>query len=338
MKENEHAVSPIVATLVLIVVAVVGAVAVGTIMGAFSGDVSDQMNSGDVAGAAQTELLISGSTTVQPSSENLAKAYMKDNNGIKVNVQGGGSDAGLAAINLGVVDIGAASKIADAVKYPDLVGYQLGGSAVLFVTNGVAGMPTQADMLAAYLDATAGTGTTAAHGAIPAGTIMFQRSEGSGTEETAAEWVGGAFKTAKSFDNSTAAKKEGNAGILAAVLATPNSIGFIDYGYAVDASTGNAKVAILSLDANADTTADSVAVASGASASALKTQILNGLKGTATFPTAQGPSAKDLTRPLMYYTNGDASGIVKDFIDFARSPVGVKSVNYAGAFHIIEFS
>ena len=35
MKENEHAVSPIVATLVLIVVAVVGAVAVGTIMGTF---------------------------------------------------------------------------------------------------------------------------------------------------------------------------------------------------------------------------------------------------------------------------------------------------------------
>lgn len=334
MKKNEHAVSPIVATLVLIVVAVVGAVAVGTIMGAFSGDVGDQMSSGDVSSAAQTEILISGSTTVQPASTNLAKEYMKDNGGIKVNVQGGGSDAGLAAINLKVVDIGMASKIADAVKYPDLVGHEIGGSAVVWIANGISGTVTLNDLKYAYTNTTAGTGAvTTPQNNITSGTIMFQRSEGSGTEETAADFLS---MTGKTFDGTSAAKKEGNAGVLQAVQSTTGSIGFVDYGFAVDLATTNAKVQILGVDANGDGDVDGhIAVAKDASASTLKTNILNALKGTATFPTE---GSKYLTRPLVYYTNGAPSGIIKNFIDFARSPVGIKPIEDSGAFHVISYS
>jgi len=46
---NDEGVSPIVATLVLIVVAIIGAAAVGLIMGTFSSQVSDQANAGDIA-------------------------------------------------------------------------------------------------------------------------------------------------------------------------------------------------------------------------------------------------------------------------------------------------
>ncbi len=42
MIKNNEAVSPIVATLVLIVVAIVGAAAVGLLMGSFSNNVADQ--------------------------------------------------------------------------------------------------------------------------------------------------------------------------------------------------------------------------------------------------------------------------------------------------------
>ncbi|MDK2863626.1 MAG: phosphate transport system substrate-binding protein, partial [Methanomicrobiaceae archaeon] len=117
LKMNENAVSPIVATLVLIVVAVIGAVAVGTIMGTFSSDVSEQVNTGDVSGSSSMEILIAGSTTVQPASELLAEAYMAKKPGVKISVQGGGSGAGVTSVGMGIVDIGSASR---AVKDAEL--------------------------------------------------------------------------------------------------------------------------------------------------------------------------------------------------------------------------
>ena len=63
---NDMAVSPIVATLVLIVVAVIGAVAVGTIMGTFSTSVSKNVNAQQASSASQSEILVAGSTTVDP--------------------------------------------------------------------------------------------------------------------------------------------------------------------------------------------------------------------------------------------------------------------------------
>ena len=74
---HDMAVSPIVATLVLIVVAVIGAVAVGTIMGTFSSDVSKQANAGQAASASQTQVLVAGSTTLQPAELNLQSDYQK---------------------------------------------------------------------------------------------------------------------------------------------------------------------------------------------------------------------------------------------------------------------
>jgi phosphate transport system substrate-binding protein len=152
---NEDAVSPIVATLVLIVVAVVGAVAVGTIMGTFSGDVSEQANAGDVAGASASEIVIAGSTTVQPASEKLAETFMAAHPGVKITVQAGGSGAGIAAANNGLVDIGSASKAVDTdVDYPDLTCYTIGGSGVV-VIGGSAVTETNVtaqDLYDAYFD------------------------------------------------------------------------------------------------------------------------------------------------------------------------------------------
>src|SRR5271157_5696277 len=105
---NEMAVSPIVATLVLIVVAVIGAVAVGTIMGTFSSDVSKQANANGAGAASQTEIVVAGSTTVDPITQLAAKAYTAKNPGIKITSQAMGSGAGVAAVGNGVADIGAA--------------------------------------------------------------------------------------------------------------------------------------------------------------------------------------------------------------------------------------
>jgi len=346
---NESAVSPIVATLVLIVVAVVGAVAVGTIIGAFSSDVSEQVNPGDVAGASSAEILIAGSTTVQPASELLAKAYMNAHPGVKVTVQGGGSDAGIASAFMGIADIGAASKaVPDDAKYADLQTHQIGGSAVVVVTsdstvkNMTSGMLEQAYRLA---DADGKvTLTVAGNGnvtGVAAGgpTTLFQRAEGSGTEETFAEWLGGDYKTAKNVDASKAAGKTGNAGVLAAVKSTADSIGFVDYGFAVaaDKADGVQIVGLSSAATHNDDTVYTASIGAGESASTLKTQIKNSLKGTAKFPLDTVTGDKELSRPLNYITSGSPNSVVKNYIEFAQSPGAKDLINDAGMFSIIEF-
>lgn len=53
---------------------------------------------------------IAGSTSVQPLSEELAKAFMDRNSKVKINVAGGGSGAGIKAATEGTADIGASSR------------------------------------------------------------------------------------------------------------------------------------------------------------------------------------------------------------------------------------
>src|ERR1700691_3077939 len=69
LKHKLHAVSPVVATLVLIVVAIVGAIAVGLIMSRVASDTSNQANVGNVKGNAQETLNIGGSTTIYPVTQ-----------------------------------------------------------------------------------------------------------------------------------------------------------------------------------------------------------------------------------------------------------------------------
>jgi phosphate transport system substrate-binding protein len=340
-KKSKHdaAVSPVVATLVLIVVAVVGAVAVGTIMGAFSSDVGKKTNSGDASGASSTEILVGGSTTVQPASEALAKVYMDEHPGVKITVQGGGSDAGIAGALMKSVDIGAASKaVPSDPKYADLITHQIGGSAVLVITNGIASNATitRADLTAAYNDLDSAGKTNGVHGAIPQGTQLYQRAEGSGTEETIAEWMG---FSAKNLDNMTAAGVSGNSGMITAIKgASGNALGFADYGYAV--VDGKSVVNIASLSYSTTLGAGMIApTAIGGSADDLKTEILNSLKGTAKFPLDTASGKKELTRPLNYITNGQPSSVVNSYINFARSPAAKDIMNKeAGVFSVVDFS
>jgi phosphate transport system substrate-binding protein len=361
-QNNDMAVSPIVATLVLIVVAVIGAVAVGTIMGTFSSDVSKQTNAESAVSASSNEIIIAGSTTVQPASEAIAKLYMASHPGTRITVQGGGSDAGIASALMNIVDIGSASKaLSTDAKYKDLNTYQIGGSAVVVIVNkdSAMGNITAKALQTAYATATSGKAsfTIGADGnvtSVGAGTeyTLYQRSEGSGTEETFAEWVGDVkddpthnFKTAKSIDSSSAVGATGNAGVLSAVAAgsaTANTLGFVDYGYATSGDKANG-VNIVGISSS---TTESVAnvpsvtamVPNAASSSTLKTQILNSLKGTAKFPLDTTSTGKELSRPLNYITNGEPNSVVKNFINYARSPESKATINEVGMFSIVEFA
>ncbi|ABO50623.1 phosphate ABC transporter substrate-binding protein, PhoT family [Desulforamulus reducens MI-1] len=65
---------------------------------------------GEKGAGLSGSITIAGSTSVQPLSEELAKAFMTKNSGVTVNVQGGGSSAGVKAANEGAAQIGASSR------------------------------------------------------------------------------------------------------------------------------------------------------------------------------------------------------------------------------------
>jgi phosphate transport system substrate-binding protein len=324
MWNNTEAVSPIVATLVLVTVAIAGAAGVGMIQGTFSTDVSEDMNTGDIASAASNELLIAGSTTVQPVSELLAEAYMNERHGIKITVQGGGSGAGVSSTGMDIVDIGAASravKSAEAAKYPNIKTHQIGGSAVVIIAGEDIDESFNIDreeLITAYEDGTVSMADVS--GIAGAGiTKLYQRSEASGTEETFAKWLGLKEDTINSsIDGAT-----GNAGVLAAVQGNGESIGFVDFGFA-DGADG---IVILGID---DTSSSgNIYHAADVTGSKIEKELQN----------EDGENyVTKLTRPLNYLTNGEPTSMEQAFITFARSPGATTYFEECGYFAYTEFA
>lgn len=61
-------------------------------------------------GPKQSRITVVGSTSVQPIAELLAEEYMKGNSNTSINVQGGGSSAGIKAALDGTAEIGTSSR------------------------------------------------------------------------------------------------------------------------------------------------------------------------------------------------------------------------------------
>src|SRR5208337_4860108 len=150
-KNNDTAISPIVATLVLIVVAVIGAVAVGTILGTFSSDVSKQANANGASSAAQTEILVAGSTTIDPITQaaanatsglgilDLRSAYDPMSTGINASAYVAGANFVTRADGSGTADsfyqkylgLSATSTSFNATASPSIIGVAVNGNAAV---------------------------------------------------------------------------------------------------------------------------------------------------------------------------------------------------------------
>jgi phosphate transport system substrate-binding protein len=59
---------------------------------------------------AQNAVCIAGSTSVEPFAEKLAEVYMHEHPDVRIDVQGGGSSAGIFAAEQGAADLGASSR------------------------------------------------------------------------------------------------------------------------------------------------------------------------------------------------------------------------------------
>jgi phosphate transport system substrate-binding protein len=340
-KNNDMAVSPIVATLVLIVVAVIGAVAVGTIMGTFSSDVSKQANANGAGTAAQSEIIVAGSTTIDPITQLMGKAYSLKNPGVKITSQSMGSGAGVAAALNGVADIGAASEAIPAKwtnTWPNLKSNLIGYGAIVVITNsatpGFVNTTTKgisAGDLAQLYSAAPTLATT--NGTWDANPVPVSRADSSGTQDTFFQQFVFPGTTSNPSGVKNATSANGNAGMIATVGSTAGAIGFADYGDVVTNLISGKTVKILPIENNAGTvvygttlnTQDSIYTTNSQTQKNWFT-LRDGAKYVyeRDYLPAYNYANKDvfpttLYRPLYYITAGSPSSGVQSFISFAAN-------------------
>ena len=240
------------------------------------------------AGGLSGSLNVAGSTTVQPLAERLAEAFSAQHPGVVIDVKGGGSSVGIKSAGQGTVDIGMASrevKDSELKEFPGLKVYRIAVDGVAIVVNpavGVSGLSKQ-QVQGIFSGAIANWREV---GGADAPIIVVAREEGSGTREFFQQYFMGADKVI--LDK--AILQSSNGAVRTTVASTPNSIGFLSFGY-VDQS-----VKALRLDGVAPTEANVQSGAYGA------------------------------WRYLNLLTRGQPAGLAKAWIDFILSPEGQQIV------------
>lgn len=225
----------------------------------------------------------SGSTTVLPIAEEAAAQFMDENSDVEVEVQGGGSSTGISQVKEGVVDIGDASRdLKDEEDDGSLVDHKVALDIICIAVNPDVGIDniTQDQVKGIFTGAITNWSEV---GGADAEIQVVIRDAASGTREmfdekaleidddNPVELVGSAIET-----NSNGIMRE-------TIGSTPNSIGYISFGYVNDT---------------------------------IKALNYEGVEPT--IETAKDGSYP-LSRYLHMFTNGEPEGAVKAFIDFVLS-------------------
>ncbi|MGV8026941.1 MAG: phosphate ABC transporter substrate-binding protein PstS family protein [Anaerolineaceae bacterium] len=242
------------------------------------------------------QLQLAGSTTVQPLAETLAEAFMEANPDVVIEIQGGGSSVGVTSAGDGTVAIGSASreiKDSEMETYPDLNVYTIAYDGIAVIVNPSLDIPTLS--IEQIRGIFSGEITNFSEvGGPDAEIVVVSREEGSGTraafEELVMNYKDANGETVETPIVESALLQQSNGQISTVVSTTPNTIGFLSFGYLSDAVKG---VAI-----------DNVAPT-----------VENVKNGT-----------YSIFRPLNLLTKGEAQGLAKAFIDFILSDAGQEIV------------
>ena len=325
---DRQGMSPIVATLILIIVAIAGAITVGFLLGQLTTDVSKRVDNIDISGIAGTQVLIAGSPVVQPVSQQLAEHYIAKHSGVKVLAQGGGSAAGLAALGKDIVDIAAVSHAltSDEIsRYPGLKPKQIGGRAVVIIAHDDLAMLyateiTQEDLLTVYSPF-----KQALHpDLLGVGTVVRNRDMGS--EEIFAGWLtDGQASSLDSYtatpDGVTMVDARDDAETYAIVSSTPGAIGFVNWLYVSQKDLAISHVNVLPVrnraNGNTQVPGDDIVV----------TEINN--MNNENYDSG-------LVSQLFYVTDRSPSAIAEDYLNYAMSPDAIPFYRQAGAYSIFE--
>jgi len=201
---------------------------------------------------APAEIHGAGSTFVQPILKEWAYEWTKKS-GVNVNYEGGGSGAGITKAKANQVDFGATDA--------PLAEEDLAASGLVqfpIVTGGIVVVEHVSELGRRRLQINSATMAAIFMGKITkwndpalvalnvgaslpdAPIVVVHRSEGSGTTynfsayltKTSQEWAG-KYGTAKTINWPVGMGTEGNQNVAEMVANTPNSIGYVEYGYAL---------------------------------------------------------------------------------------------------------
>ena len=96
--------------------------------------------------ASGQQLTVTGSTSVTPFAEQLADIYQREHPGVKINIQGLGSSAGIQAAQNGTVEIGMSSRHLELDEEEQLTPIEIARDALAIIvhpSNGVSDLSTE---------------------------------------------------------------------------------------------------------------------------------------------------------------------------------------------------
>jgi len=231
---------------------------------------------------------VAGSTTVQPLAEKLAEAFRAKYPKVQIDIQGGGSSVGVKSAGEGTADIGTVSrevKAEEMQQFPDLKVHTIALDGIAIVVNrnvSVAGL-TKDQVRGIF----AGQITNWKEvGGADAPILVVSREEGSGTRTAFEELVMGKDTPIAA----TALLQPSNGAVRTTVTTTPDSVGYLSFGY-LDSS-----VTALTIEGVEPTTEN----------------VLN-----KNYP---------ISRPLNMLTKGEPAGVVKAWLDWILGPDGQRVV------------
>jgi phosphate transport system substrate-binding protein len=247
--------------------------------------------------AQRQTITISGSTTVLPIVQKAADLYMSTHPLADIQVAGGGSGVGIQAVGKKTVDIGMSSREVtqdEMKKYPGFVVIPVAQDGIAVIVNPANTIQyiTLDQIRDIYLGKITkwteitGAGVPNTNNQI----VVIGRDSASGTRTYFDESV-----LAKATPAKTMLEKNSNGAVLQTVAQTPGAIGYVSIGFV-------------------DKTVKPVPI--WYNAQKIITPSVATVKDK-TYP---------ISRSLYVITNGQASGLTKDFISYILSPDGQKVV------------
>ena len=246
--------------------------------------------------AGSQTIKVSGSTTVLPIAQDAADAYMTAHPGTNIQVSGGGSGVGVQQIGDKLVDIGMSSRDLtpdEIAKYKDFVVTNVSLDGIAVIVN-PANNPVNSLTIPQIRDIYNGTITNWKDvGGKDMPIVVISRDSASGTRTFFTDTVMGKVNYVK-----TMLEKNSNGAVQQSVAQTPGAIGYVGLGF-IDPS-----VKALKINVNGTLVEPSV-----------KTVL------DKTYP---------ISRYLLMITNGQPTGLTKDYIAYILSPDGQKLVAKEG--------
>lgn len=224
MIKDTNAVSPIVSSLLLIMVVAGGAAFLSAMMRDVGSQADDAVGKSSSMNITALKIDVVSSDLAQPAIESLVNTYNDKRSGVMLQIQqgemlGGTSNIVIGATATGTVDVGATDRLPspdEMGKYPNLIANKFGTSGIVIIVNNASGPPVPNYDKNALRGFYNGTNITLK---------AYQMTGSPGTEKAFLQYLG-----ITAIDPGITAVA-GSSGILDAVKNTANSAGFIEYGY-----------------------------------------------------------------------------------------------------------